>query len=189
MLLAGCGSGTDKAQPDPPHSSPSAAPPSERLGLAELKAVMPSIGDLPPGWEKSSEPRVEGPDGTKLALVRQGFAAPDLEGIVGLGVYSFETPAKAIKYYTDIKAKGAQVGVQPVELPDVDGAHATSHCIGDDYCSTSIQFRMGSVAARVTINTTTRHPIDARVLNSTARMFAQRIRQAQQGQTPTAKAA
>ncbi|MFE6070078.1 hypothetical protein [Streptomyces sp. NPDC056525] len=158
------------------------------LGLADLRAVMPSTDDVPPGWEKSSELHGEGPEDTTLAGVRQGFSAPDLEGIVGLAAYSFRTPADAIEYYTDIKARGAEVGVRPVELPDVDAAHTTSHCVTDNFCSTTIYFRMGSVGARVNINTKTRPAVDARVLNSITRMFALRIRQAQQGQTPFARA-
>jgi hypothetical protein len=55
-------------------------------------------------------------------------------------------------------------------------------------CSTSITFRLDSVFAYVNINTDGSAAADAKVLNSVTRMFAQRIRQAQYGQSPSARA-
>ncbi|WP_437090439.1 hypothetical protein [Streptomyces sp. enrichment culture] len=81
----------------------------------------------------------------------------------------------------------AQLG--PVQIPDVDAAFTASYCIGTNYCSTSINLRLDSVYAYVNINTDGPATADAKILNSVARMFAQRIRQAQHGQPPSAKAA
>ncbi|MFF0478910.1 hypothetical protein [Streptomyces sp. NPDC004284] len=190
LLLAGCGSGSGGGKPGPlQKSSPPTAQAAESLGLPEFQAVMPGAGDIPPGWEKSSERRTEGPDGNTLAGVQQGFSAPDLEGIVGLRAYSFRSTTDAIRYYTDMKSKMADAKSGSVELPDVDAAYTAAYCLTDDYCSASITFLLGSVAGVVNLNTKTRPAVDPRVLNSVTRMFVQRIRQAQQGQTPSAKAA
>ncbi|MFF6904297.1 hypothetical protein [Streptomyces hydrogenans] len=190
LMLAGCGSGSGEEKPGPlQKSSPPAAHAPRLLGLPEFQAVMPGASDIPPGWEKSSELRTEGPDDNTLAGVQQGFVAPDLEGIVGLRAYSFRSTTDAIRYYTDKKSQTASAKQGPVELPDVDAAYTAEYCLTDDLCSSSIAFRLGSVAGVVNLNTKTRPAVDPRVLNSVTRMFAQRIRQAQRGQIPSAKAA
>ncbi|MFD8009552.1 hypothetical protein [Streptomyces sp. NPDC058955] len=190
LMLAGCGSGSGEEKPGPLHKSSQPAPHVPRLlGLPDLQAVMPGVGGIPPGWEKSSELRDEGPDDSILAGVQQSFVAPDLKGIVGLSAYSFRSTADAIRYYTDRKSKMASVKLGPVELPDVDAAYTAAYCLTDNLCSASIAFRLGSVAGVVNLNTKTRPAVDPRVLNSVTRMFVHRIRQAQQGQIPSAKAA
>ncbi|MFD3517997.1 hypothetical protein [Streptomyces sp. NPDC058657] len=148
--------------------------------------------DVPPGWEKSGTLRVQGAhveDGGMLALAAQGYAATDLEGVVGFGIQSFQTRAQAIDRYTQKKSQmaGAQFG--PAQIPDVDAAFTASYCLGKKHCSTSINLRVDSVYAYVNINTDGPAAADARILNSVTRMFVQRIRQAQDGLSPSAKAA
>ncbi|ORT55662.1 hypothetical protein BKD26_31705 [Streptomyces sp. CB03238] len=152
--------------------------------------MLPDLGDVPPGWEKSGTLRLLGaaPEEGLLALGTQGYAATDLEGTVGFGVQSFQTRADAIERYTMKKSQmaGAQLG--PAQIPDIDAAFTGSYCIGEDYCSTSINLRLDSVFAYVNINTDGPAAADAKILNSVTRILVQRIRQAQSGQTPSAKA-
>ncbi|MGW2425912.1 hypothetical protein ACWC0C_42970 [Streptomyces sp. NPDC001709] len=75
------------------------------------------------------------------------------------------------------------------QIPNVDAVFTASYCIGKNYCSTSINLRLDSVYAWVNINTHGPVAADAKILNSVTRMFVQRIRQAQRGQSPSAKAA
>ncbi|WP_208029851.1 hypothetical protein [Streptomyces cyanogenus] len=157
--------------------------------------MLPDSDDVPPGWKKAGTLSLDGAhpeDGGSLAYGHLGYAATDLEGAVGFGLQSFRKPAQAISRYTESKSKMASAHPGPARIPDVDAAFTASYCIGTTAgrtCSTSITLRLGSVFAYVNINTvgpTT--AADPKVLNSVTRMFAQRIRQAQHGQSPSAKA-
>jgi hypothetical protein len=192
MSLFGCGSGTAAEERSPtPNDTPSAQA-ARVLSKEQVQAVLPGLEDVPQSWEKSGALRVQGADlkdGGILASGTQGYAANDLEGVVGFGIQSFRTRAQAIGRYTEKKSQmaGAQLG--PVQIPDVDAAFTASYCIGKKYCSTSFNLRVGSVYAYVNINTDGPAAADAKILNSVTRMFVQRIRQAQHGLSPSAKAA
>lgn len=192
MFLAGCGSGTDVDEHSPtPDDAPSAQA-ARVLGKEQVRSVLPDLGDVPPGWEKVGTLRVLGAnpeDGGILASGSQGYAASDLDGVVGFGIRCFETRAQAIGRYTEKKSQiaGAQFG--PVEIPDVDAAFTASYCLNKVYCSTSINLRVDSVYAYVNINTDGPAAADAKILNSVTRMFALRIQQAQHGLSPSVTAA
>ncbi|WP_433121518.1 hypothetical protein [Streptomyces lavendofoliae] len=160
------------------------------LGKEQVRAVLPGAGDVPKGWEKSGSLRLHGaaPKEGLLALGTQGYAASDLEGTVGFGVQSFQTPAGAIGRYTMMKSQMSTARIGPAQIPDVDAAFTASYCMGGNYCSTSINVRLGPVYAYVNINTDGPAAADSKILNSVARMFVQRIQQAQHGQAPSAKA-
>ncbi|MDX2939540.1 hypothetical protein [Streptomyces ipomoeae] len=162
------------------------------LDKEQVQAVLPDLKDVPPSWEKSGTLRLQGAnpeDGGILASGTQGYAATDLEGVVGFGIYSFQNRAQAIGRYTEQKSKMAAAQLGPAQIPDIDAAFTASYCIGTNQCSTSINLRMDSVYAYVNINTDGPAAADAKILNSVTRMFAQRIRQAQHGLSPSAKAA
>ncbi|OKK03841.1 hypothetical protein AMK26_20825 [Streptomyces sp. CB03234] len=93
-----------------------------------MEAVVPDVGDVPPGWEKSGTLRLLGaaPEEGLLALGTQGYAATDLEGIVGFGVQSFQTRADAIERYTMVKSNMASARIGPAQIPDVDAAFTAS---------------------------------------------------------------
>ncbi|MGA5425112.1 hypothetical protein [Streptomyces lavendulocolor] len=160
------------------------------LDEERVRVVLPGAGDMPQGWEKSGSLRLHGaePKEGLLALGTQGYAASDLEGTVGFGVQSFQTPAGAIARYTMKKSQMSTARVGPAQIPGVDAAFTASYCMGGNYCSTSINVRVGPVYAYVNINTDGPAAADFRILNSATRMLVQRIQQAQQGQAPTAKA-
>lgn len=192
MSLFGCGSGTDAEEHGPTSNDMPSAQADRVLHKEQVRAVLPDLDDVPPGWEKSGTLRVLGAnpkDGGILASGTQGYAAADLEGVVGFGIQSFQTRAQAIGRYTEKKSQmtGAQFG--PAQIPDVDAAFTSSYCIGKKYCSTSINLRADSVYAYVNINTDGPAAADAKILNSVTRMFALRIRQAQHGLSPSAEAA
>ncbi|MDT0453635.1 hypothetical protein [Streptomyces hesseae] len=157
--------------------------------------MLPDSDDVPPGWKKSGTLRLDGAnpeDGGSLAAGRLGYAATDLEGTVGFGLQTYRNRAQAIGRYTESKSKMASAQAGRAQFPDVDAAFTASDCIDTTagrHCSTSITLRLDSVFAYVVINTvgpTT--AADPKVLNSVTRMFTQRIRQAQHGQPPSAKA-
>jgi hypothetical protein len=192
VSLFGCGSGTGTEEHSPTQGGTPSSQAARALGKEEVQAVLPDLDDVPPGWEKSGTLRLQGANpenGGILASANQGYAATDLEGTVGFGIRSFQTRAQAIGRYTESKSQMASAQVGPAQIPDVDAAFTASYCIGKNYCSTSINLRLGSVYAYVNINTDGPAAADAKILNSVTRMFAQRIRQAQHGQSPSAKAA
>ncbi|MFC4611554.1 hypothetical protein ACFO9E_27775 [Streptomyces maoxianensis] len=191
VSLFGCGSGTGAGEPGPTQDD-TPSPQSVRiLGKEQVQAVLPDLDDVPPGWEKSGTFRLHGaaPDEGMLASGTQGYTATDLEGVVGFGIQSFQTRAQAIQGYTEKKSQMADAQFGPAQIPDIDAAFTASYCIGENYCSTSINLRLDSVYAYVNINTDGPAAADAKILNSVTRMFVQRIRQAQRGQSPSAKAA
>jgi hypothetical protein len=190
-LLFGCATGTGVEEHGPTQSDSPSSQAVRVLGKDQVRAVLPDSGDVPPGWEKSGTPRLHGAnpeDGGSLAFGTQGYAATDLEGTVGFGLQSFRTRAQAIDRYTESRSQMASAQVGPAQIPDVDAAFMASYCIGKNYCSSSITLRLDSVFAYVNINTDGPVAADPKVLNSVTRMFAQRIRQAQHGQPPSAKA-
>ncbi|WP_345055520.1 hypothetical protein [Streptomyces rameus] len=190
-LLFGCATGTDAEQHSPTQSDAPSSQVVRVLREDQVKAVLPDSGDVPPGWEKSGTLHLNGAnpkDGGTLAYGTQGYAATDLEGTVGFGLQSFRTRSQAIGRYTESKSQMASAQVGPAQIPDVDAAFTASYCIGKNYCSTSITLRLDSVFAYVNINTDGPAAADPKVLNSVTRMFAQRIRQVQHGQPPSAKA-
>ncbi|CAM5445814.1 hypothetical protein SAFG77S_00911 [Streptomyces afghaniensis] len=191
LSLFGCGSGAG-AKEHRPTQGDTPSPQSVRaLDKDQVRAVLPDSDAVPPGWEKSGTLRLHGAnpeDGGSLAYGTQGYAATDLEGTVGFGLQSFRTRAQAIGRYTESKSQMASAQVGPAQIPDVDAAFTASYCIGKNHCSTSITLRLDSVFAYVNINTDGPAAADAKILNSVTRMFAQRIRQAQNGQPPSAKA-
>ncbi|MGN9796217.1 hypothetical protein ACTMTU_34730 [Streptomyces sp. OZ13] len=67
-------------------------------------------------------------------------------------------------------------------------AFAAKGCITENFCSGTIAARTGQAVVTVNINTRDDHAPDPRMLNTAARMQIERVRQAQQGHTPTAKA-
>ncbi|MGA5558832.1 hypothetical protein [Streptomyces lavendulocolor] len=160
------------------------------LDKEEVRAVLPGAGDVPQGWEKSGSLRLLGaePKEGLLALGTQGYAASDLEGFVGFGVQSFQTPAGAIARYARTKSQMGTAQIGPAQIPGVDAAFTASHCLSQNHCSTSITVRVGPVYAYVNINTDGPEAADSKILNSATRMLVQRIQQAQQGQAPSAKA-
>ncbi|MGW5736310.1 MULTISPECIES: hypothetical protein [Streptomyces] len=192
MFLFGCGSGTDADKYSPtPNDTPSTQA-TRVLGKEQVRAVLPDVDDVPPGWEEAGTLRVLGPnpkDGGIVASATRGYAATDLEGTVGFRLESFQGRAEAIGRYTEKKSQVAGGRIGPLQIPAVDAAFTASYCLGKNYCSTSINLRMNSVYAYVNINTDGPAAADARILNSVARMFALRIQQAQDGLTPSAKAA
>ncbi|MGW7081859.1 hypothetical protein [Streptomyces sp. NPDC054866] len=156
-----------------------------------MQAALPNLEDVPPGWEKAGTPRLLGAnpkDGGIRASGTQGYAAPDLEGTVGFRIESFQTRAQAIGRYAQKKSQMGSAQLGPAQITGTDAVFSASYCIGKNYCSTSINFRLAAVFAYVNINTDGPAAADAKILNSVTRMLAQRIRQAQQGQSPSAKA-
>lgn len=193
--LFGCGSGVGAEEHSSAQGDTSSSQVVRALGKDQVRAVLPDSDDVPPGWEKSGTLSLDGAnpeDGGSLAYGRQGYAATDLEGTVGFGLQSFRNRAQAIDRYTESKSKMASAQVGPAQFPDVDAAFTASYCIGTTggrTCNTSITLRLDSVFAYVAINTVgPATAADPKVLNSVTRMFAQRIRQAQHGQPPSAKA-
>lgn len=191
VSLFGCGSGTGAGEHSPIQDDKPSAQAARALGKEQVQAVLPDLEDVPPGWEKAGTLRLQGadPEDGLLASGTRGYAATDLEGDVGFGIQSFQTRVQAIDRYAKKKSQmaGAQFG--PAQIPDIDVAFTASYCLGKNYCSTSINLRMDSVFAYVNINTDGPAAADAKILNSVTRMFVQRIRQAQRGQSPSAKAA
>lgn len=190
VALFGCGSGDDAGGPGATRDVMPSPESSRTLGKEQVRAALPEAGDVPAGWEKSGTLRLLGasPEKGLVALGTQGYAATDLEGIVGFGVQSFQTRADAIEGYTMVKSQLASAQIGPVQIPDADAAFAASYCQGKDRCSTRITVRLDSVVAYVNINTDGPAAADAKILNSVTRMLAQRVRQAQSGQTPSARA-
>ncbi len=192
MSLLACGSGTGAGKHRPPPDDVPSAQSAGVLDKEQIQAVLPDLDDVPPGWERSGTLRLHGAnpkDGGILASGTRGYAATDLEGDVGFGVYSFHTRAQAVTRYTEKKSQLANAQLGPAQIPDTDAAFTASFCVGTNPCSTSINLRVDSVYAYVNINTVGPAAADAKVLNSVTRMFVQRIRQAQHGLSPSAKAA
>ncbi|MEV8347096.1 hypothetical protein [Streptomyces niveus] len=191
ISLFGCVSGSSAEEHGPTQDDAPSPQATRVLSKEHVQAVLPDLDDVPPGWEKSGTLRLQGADGKGdiLASGTQGYVATDLEGVVGFGVQSFQDRAQAIGRYTEKKSQMATAQIGPAQIPDVDAAFTASYCIGENYCSTSINIRLGSVYAYVNINTDGSAVADAKILNSVTRMFAQRIQQAQRGQSPSAKAA
>ncbi|MEU2675099.1 hypothetical protein ABZ622_41150 [Streptomyces sp. NPDC007164] len=156
----------------------------------QIKAVLPAPGDVPAGWEPAGTPRYSGPEPADglVASASRGYAASDLDGAVGFNVKSFKSPAAAIGHVTQKKKQFGGAEQRPVQFTGVDAAFSASYCMGDSYCSTSINVRVGPAVAFVNINTNVRPAADPRILNPAMRMLVERIRQAQQGQEPKAKA-
>ncbi|MFI9781742.1 hypothetical protein ACIHCV_45430 [Streptomyces sp. NPDC051956] len=191
VSLFGCGSGTGTGKPGPTQDDTPSSHSARILGKEQVQAVLPDLQDVPPGWEKSGASRLHGAaqDEGTLASGKQAYSATDLEGVVGFGIQSFQTRAQAIQGYTEKKSQMADAQIGPAQIPEIDAAFTASYCIGKNYCSTSINLRLDSVYAYVNINTDGPAAADAKILNSVTRMFVQRIRQAQRGQSPSAKAA
>jgi hypothetical protein len=189
--LFGCGSGASAEKHSPTQSDTSSSQSVRTLDKDQVQAVLPDSDDVPPGWEKSGTLRLQGAnpeDGGILASGTQGYAATSLEGTVGFGIQSFQSRAQAIGRYTQSKSQMASAQVGPAQIPDVDAAFTSTYCISKNHCSTSITLRLDSVFAYVNINTNGPAAADAKILNPVTRMFSQRIRQAQHGQSPSAKA-
>jgi hypothetical protein len=184
-LLFGCGAGSAPGKHSPPQDVTPSTQTSRVLDQGKLRAVLPDSGDVPPGWEKLKGRLQRGdPKRGLVASASQGYQAPDLEGTVGFRAASFQTRAQAIDWFANMKDTRG-----PAQIPDADATFIASYCLGGNYCSTSINLRVDSVYAVVNINTDRPPAIDARILHSVTRMFVQRIKQAQHGQPPSAKAA
>ncbi|MGW7824850.1 hypothetical protein ACWGLF_44060 [Streptomyces puniciscabiei] len=186
-LLSGCG-GADRPASQATTSVPSSVP-DVVLDKERVRAVLPGAADVPPGWKAATAYRVEGPgtDGS-LAFGRRAYNAPDLNGYVGFGLRSFKSRSQAGADYDEAKRRYASVREGAARIEGADAAFTAVYCLGRSYCSSSIQVRVGLVSAYVNLNTDRPPAEDPKVLNSMARTFVLRIRQAEQGQRPAAKA-
>ncbi|MGW7385472.1 hypothetical protein [Streptomyces sp. NPDC054794] len=161
------------------------------LGKEQLRVVLPGAADVPPGWKAASSYLIEGESGTdgRVAFGRRGYSAPDLNGhVVGFGLRSFRSRSQAEADYGKWKRRTAGTQQAAAQIDGADTAYTMVYCLGRSYCSSSIQMQVGPVSAYVNINTDGPPAADPKVLNSVARTFVLRIRQAEQGQRPTAKA-
>jgi hypothetical protein len=153
-----------------------------------VAAALPGPGDVPAGWEPSGKPRHEssGDDG-RIAFGTAGFQALDLDGAVGFTISSYATTADAIARFTVLKGQyGSAAG--PITMAGTEQAFAAKGCITENFCSGTIVARVGQAVVTININTRDSRAPDPRMLNTAARMQIERVRQAQQGHTPTAKA-
>ncbi|MER5549529.1 hypothetical protein ABT072_45830 [Streptomyces sp. NPDC002589] len=159
------------------------------LDKERVRAVLPGDADVPPGWKAATAYRMDspGPDGS-LAFGRRAYSAPDLNGDVGFGLSSFRSRSQAGAGYDKTKRLYAGVREGTARVEGADAAFTAVYCLGRSYCSSSIQMRVGLVTAYVNLNTDRPPAADPKVLNSMARSFVLRIRQAEQGQRPAAKA-
>lgn len=190
VALFGCASKSGAGEPGDATRDGTPSPRSAGiLGKEQVEAVVPDVGDVPPGWEKSGTLRLLG-------------AAPRRVCWPGDTGLRRDRPRRHRRIrcpvLPDPSGRHREVHdgeVQYGECPDRTradpgrrcGVHGL-HCSSENDCSTSINVRLDSVFARVNINTDGPAAADAKILNSVTRMLVQPVRQAQSGQTPSAKA-
>lgn len=151
--------------------------------------MLPGDADVPPGWKAASSYRMDGPgtDGS-VAVGRRAYSAPDLDGGVGFGLRSFRSRSQAEANYDETKRRYASTQEAAARIDGADAAFTAVYCLGRSYCSSAIRMRVGPVNAYVNLSTDGPPAAEPKVLNSMARTFVLRIRQAEQGQRPTARA-
>lgn len=188
--LAGCGVGADPGQDEPNQVSKPSFQGPRVLRKEQMRLVLPDLSDVPPGWKRSGATSLDG-SASKDAIVASGrgaYLATDLGGYVGFHVTSFESLANATEAYAKLKSKYPATTLGSVQIPFADAAFSASNCPVKSSCSALISVRVAMVDAYVNINTDGPVAADPRILNSVTRMLVQRIRQAQRGQQPSAKA-
>ncbi|MFE0189655.1 hypothetical protein [Streptomyces sp. NPDC058989] len=152
----------------------------------QVRAAMPDVADLPPGWKEGEEGLFGRRKGySTVAEAYRRFRAPEFHGgPVDFRVMAYESRAAAAQEYTRLKSKGKPGSVH---LPRADVAYMSWGCFSHEACFASIRARVGP--ALITVNLTNKGPTsdDPRLLTPSARMLIERVRQAQDGQHPSAR--
>ncbi|WJV51756.1 hypothetical protein [Streptomyces flavofungini] len=182
---AACGS---EAQPAKESAAGASARVTKTLGEQEVRGVLPGPSDVPEGWRPRRAPEVRGQgEGGSVGFARRGYQAPDLDGVVGFGLHSFSSAKTSRVEFAGMQKRSESSLVKPVRLDAVDEVIASKYCLGPG-CFTFVQFRIGAVNGWVNLNVDDHPAADPKVLNPLVRMFAERVRQVQQGEEPTASA-
>lgn len=202
-LVSGCGgAGTTTAPPTGKPLGTSSAPSVvTTLDHSRLKASLPGLQNMPTGW-KAGATRLQGGDTPadapcrkpkgicvgKISHARVQYDNPESTGTVHIEANSYESIETAQSGYEERKASYADKRDREISMPRVGdesiartGFHQLS---GHPFVS--IVMRVGTVVVAMGYTHEGKAPAPATL--SLARMQAERLQQAQRGETPTAGA-
>ncbi|GGR87218.1 hypothetical protein GCM10010252_27450 [Streptomyces aureoverticillatus] len=191
VLVVGVGTAacSGGAKPAKEPAAGASARATQVLGEQEVREVLPGPSVVPEGWRPRRDPEVLGRgEGGRVGFARRGYRAPDLDGVVGFGLRSFSSAKASRVEFAGMRKRSEGSLVKSVRFYGVDEVFTAKYCLGPG-CFTSVHFRRGAVHAWVNLNFYEHRPAaDPRVMNSLVRTLVERVRQAQRGEAPTAKA-
>lgn len=155
-------------------------------GDAALMAALPGPGDVPAGWTPAhgAGARFTRPAYRSApAVAHAEFTAPALGG----GPVAFTLKAQRSSSAAALPVSGRLWGGENVVFPGADQAVAYTSCEIDGECSTELMLVVGRVDALVSVEARN-HPLDRSVLDGVARTQVERLREAEAGRRPTARA-
>jgi hypothetical protein len=180
MVLVGC----SNSHPQPHTSSRVESPsPSHAVVLTkeQTASVLFGAAQVPATWTVTGQATDgPGPDGM-VANSRRAFTAPDLNGGVAIGATSYTSVTAAHARLLLWKQQSAGPLQSSASVTGADEAlrHTCVNCGG------TIEFRIGTIVARVSIEPDSGPAPHAELLSAIATVYAQRIEQVLAGQPPT----
>lgn len=165
--------------------------PAGLLSPSSVKEVLPDEGDVPAEWRKvAKEDLVDDYHGRELVFGTRTYETPELGGRLLFVVHSFRQDEKA----KDSLAANEQSaihshkdGYDPLlrgKFPAMREGFILRSC-GEE-CRTEYHVRIDHALVTV-FHADTAETVDPGVLEPYVRMFIERVRQAQQGETPSAE--
>ncbi|MFD7169005.1 hypothetical protein [Streptomyces violascens] len=160
--------------------------------MPEIERALPTVNDVPPGWEQRGkadllDERGKQTNGGRLGLAEIHYRAADLDGIVTFAISSYPDSETA---HTDLgQFRSSGDDLPSSQIGSADEGTASHGCFSTTLCEAIIQLRAGAAVIHVSITTDGPTAPDPRLLNSAVRMAVERVRQTQRGDTPTAKTA
>lgn len=178
VVLVGCSSSHPRASSRAGSPSPSHA---VVLTKDQTASLLFGAAQVPATWMVDGQSTDgPGPDGM-VAISRRAFIAPDLNGRVPIAATSFTSVTAAHARFQEWKKQNAGSYLSPVSVTGADEAlrHTCVNCGG------TIEFRIGTIVARVSIQPDSGPAPHAELLSAIATVYAQRIEQVLAGQPPT----
>lgn len=179
MVLVGCSSSSSHPRAGSQDGPPA---PSHAVVLTknQTASVLFGAAQVPAWWTVDGQSTDgPGPDGM-VADSRRAFIAPDLNGRVPTGAASYISVTAAHARFREWKQQSAG----PLQsLASVTGADEALRYTCVNYGGT-IEFRIGTIVARVSIEPNSRAVPHVELLSAVATVYAQRIEQVLAGQPP-----
>jgi hypothetical protein len=151
------------------------------LTKGQTASVLFGAAQVPATWTVDGQATDgPGPDGM-VANSRRAFIAPDLNGRVAIGAISYTDANAAHARFLLWKRQSAGPQQSPVSVTGADEALRHT-CLS---CGGTIEFRVGTIVARVSIEPDSGPAPHAELLSAIAAVYAQRIEQVLAGHSPT----
>jgi hypothetical protein len=200
--LAGC-SDSAPARGNDPKASPSrtaVADSNAVLNASQLKQAMPDLQSMPIGWKAGAlTARAKDISGRSLPCKSaiedycgmKSYGSGQYDNPAGTGNVWFELAAYPDKQTADAAYKRRRIsfqspGAQQIAMPAVGNESTAEKTVGSKGEIVSLVMRVGTVVVATAY--TDRPSADPNTMLTIARMQAERLQQAEQGQTPTAHA-